>query len=117
MEFVSGIYDNETIFIGNRFILQVLGACYLSQYHPVPIDDLSGKTIQWPKEESRQYNDQNKNADNTMTKRTRTKRQTIVEKILYWKLNIEQEESYYKRGELKGWAELVTQVPLSCYLC
>jgi hypothetical protein len=28
-----------------------------------------GQTIQWPKEEDKQYNDQKKRTDNTMTKR------------------------------------------------
>ena len=31
------------------------------------------QTIQWPKEKDRQYNDQKKKTDNTMTKRKRTK--------------------------------------------
>ena len=35
------------------------------------------QTIQWPKEKDRQYNDQKKKTDNTMTKRKRTNRQTI----------------------------------------
>ena len=33
------------------------------------------QTIQWPKEKDRQYNDQKKKTDNTMTKRKRTNRQ------------------------------------------